>query len=190
MMGELSGFIENMPYEEYAKVDALNGSSIIHMRRSPMNFRWKMDNVEPPTPALILGTATHRMILEPNRVGDFAVWGEKEEEKVRRGKVWDAFQEAHQDKMILTVDERDAMVSMAVCECGLAWCYHQGSDPLAYRDTDRGGRAHVPCKGYKARTKKPEAPMATEWTKEERKQAGVDLKKMYRKRGVDMLDVA
>ena len=32
--------------------------------------------------------------------------------------------------------------------------------------------------------------MATEWTKEERKQAGVDLKKMYRKRGVDMLDVA
>ena len=32
--------------------------------------------------------------------------------------------------------------------------------------------------------------MATEWTQEERKQAGVDLKKMYRKRGVDMLDVA
>jgi hypothetical protein len=32
--------------------------------------------------------------------------------------------------------------------------------------------------------------MASEWTKEERKQAGVDLKKMYRKRGVDMLDVA
>ena len=32
--------------------------------------------------------------------------------------------------------------------------------------------------------------MASEWTQEERKQAGVDLKKMYRKRGVDMLDVA
>jgi len=113
-MSELTGFVENMPYEEYAKVPALNGSSIIHMRRSPMNYRWKMDNPEPPTPALILGTATHRMILEPNRVGDFAVWGEADDQKVRRGKIWDAFQESHQGKMILTVDERDAMVGMAV----------------------------------------------------------------------------
>ena len=32
--------------------------------------------------------------------------------------------------------------------------------------------------------------MKSEWTPQERKQAGVDLKKMYRKRGVDLIDVA
>ena len=113
-MAELTGFVENMPFEEYAKVDALNGSSIVHMRRSPMRYRWEKDNPRPPTPALILGTATHRMILEPNRVGDFAVWGEVEDQKVRRGKVWDEFQAQHENQMILTVAERDAMVGMAV----------------------------------------------------------------------------
>ena len=113
-MSDLNGFVENMPFDEYAKVDALNGSSIVHMRRSPMRYRWEKDNPQPPTPALILGTATHRMILEPNRVGDFAVWGEVEDQKVRRGKVWDTFQAEHPDQMILTRDERDAMVGMAV----------------------------------------------------------------------------
>lgn len=113
-MAELTGFVENMPFDEYAKVDALNGSSIVHMRRSPMRYRWEKDNPQPPTPALILGTATHRMILEPNRVGDFAVWGEQEDQKVRRGKVWEEFAADHTGQMILTVAERDAMVGMAI----------------------------------------------------------------------------
>ena len=111
--GELRGFYENMDFETYLAVPALNGSSIVHMRRSPMYFRYMRDNPQPSTPAQILGTATHRLILEPDRVGDFAVWGEQEEEKVRRGKVWDAFQEAHAGKMIVTTSERDAMVGMA-----------------------------------------------------------------------------
>lgn len=107
------GLYYNMSFEEYASIPALNGSALVHMRRSPMYFRYKMDNPEPPTPAMVLGTATHRLILEPDRVGDFAVWGLLEEEKVRRGKVWDSFCELNKGAMIVTVAERDAMVGMA-----------------------------------------------------------------------------
>lgn len=110
---ELSGFYEGMDFDSYAAVPALNGSSLVHMRRSPMYYRWMCDNPQPPTDAMKLGTATHRLILEPNKVGEFAVWGEKEEEKVRRGKVWEEFQAAHPGKTIVTVAERDAMVGMA-----------------------------------------------------------------------------
>jgi hypothetical protein len=106
--------VEGMPFEEYAAVDALNGSSIVHMRRSPMYYRWAKDNPQPATPAMILGTATHRLILEPDRVGDFAVWGLEEDQKARRGKVWDAFRDAHAGRMIVTQAECESMVGMAV----------------------------------------------------------------------------
>lgn len=108
-----NGVYEDMPFEEYAAIDAVNGSSIVHMRRSPMYYRHMKDNPQPATPAQTLGIAVHRMILEPNRVGDLAVWGQLEEEKVRRGKVWENFQELNKGALIVTVAERDAMVGMA-----------------------------------------------------------------------------
>lgn len=112
-MSELNGFYENMPYEEYAKIDALNGSSIVHMRRSPLKYRHMKDNPQPETPALKLGTITHRMILEPALMGEIAVWGLREDEKVRRGKTWDAFRDEHYGKTILTVEEFEAARGVA-----------------------------------------------------------------------------
>jgi hypothetical protein len=108
------GVYTGMSWDDYCAIDALNGSKLIHMRKSPYHYKFMLDNPEPPTPSMILGTATHRMILEPERVGDFAVWGELEQEKVRRGRVWDEFQEDHAGKMIVTKGQRDEMVGMAV----------------------------------------------------------------------------
>jgi hypothetical protein len=110
---EIHGFVENMPFEEYAKVPALNGSSIVHMRRSPMSYRWHMDNPSPETPATRLGTLTHRLILEPELVGELAIWGVKEEQKVRRGGVWDQFCFDNQHCTIVTDAEYEAMTKMA-----------------------------------------------------------------------------
>jgi hypothetical protein len=113
-MKQLEGFIENMPFDEYAAVDALNGSKIVHMRRSPMKYRHEIDNPSPASPAMVLGSAAHRLILEPDLVGEFAVWGLVEDQKVRRGKVWDAFQAANEGKMIVTAAEQESMVGVAV----------------------------------------------------------------------------
>lgn len=112
-MSELNGFYENMPYEDYALVDALNGSSIVHMRRSPLKYRNMKDNPQEASPAMLLGTIKHRMILEPHLMEEIAVWGLKEEEKVRRGKVWDAFQAEHAGKTILTEDEYEETTGTA-----------------------------------------------------------------------------
>lgn len=112
-MAEQNYMVERMPFEEYQAAAGLNGSSLMHLRRSPMRYQYELNHPTPPSPAMILGTATHRLILEPERVGDFAVWGEAEDQKVRNGKVWAAFQAAHFDKMIVTKKERDDMVGMA-----------------------------------------------------------------------------
>jgi exodeoxyribonuclease VIII len=109
-----NGFYHDMDFDAYKAVGALNGSSLVHLRRSPMYFKWMRDHPQPSTPAMVLGTATHRMILEHDRVDDFVVWGEEVDQKVRRGKVWDQFQADHADKMIVTKGERDAMVGMSV----------------------------------------------------------------------------
>jgi hypothetical protein len=108
------GFYDAVDFADYSRVDAYNGSSIVRMSRSPLYYRWCKDHPEPPTPAMILGTITHRMILEPDRVGDFVVFGEKPEQKVRLGKVWDAFKDEHEGKTIITRKERDEMVQIAV----------------------------------------------------------------------------
>ena len=96
------GIFPGVDWAEYQAIDALNGSSLLPMRRSPMLYKWMLDNPQPPTDAMTLGTATHRLILEPERVGDFEVWGEQEDQKVRRGQVWEAFRMAHAGQMIDT----------------------------------------------------------------------------------------
>ncbi len=108
------GMYDAVDFEDYASIDAHNGSSVVNMTRSPLYYRWQKDHPEPPTPQMILGTITHRMILEPDRVGDFVVYGDKPNEKVRMGKVWEEFKQEHEGHTIITRTERDAMVQIAV----------------------------------------------------------------------------
>lgn len=112
-MSELNGFVYGMPFEEYLKVPALNGSAIIHMRRSPMQYRHALDNPSPETMATHFGTGTHTWILEPKKVLNFAAWGTKPEEKVRNGKVWDKFREDHAGRFIVTEKEWGAICDIS-----------------------------------------------------------------------------
>jgi hypothetical protein len=99
------GIFPAMSWDEYAAVDALSGSQLMPMRRSPLTYRWNVDNPQEPTPDMKLGTVIHTAILEPPLLGKIAVWGLTEEQKVRRGKVWDAFEEANKQFIILTQAE-------------------------------------------------------------------------------------
>lgn len=112
-MSELNGFVYDMPMEEYRKVPALNGSAIIHMRRSPMQYLHALENPSPETAATRLGTATHKLILEPKTVLDFEVWGKEADQKVRRGDVWDRFQEKHAGKHIVTEGEWNSICDIS-----------------------------------------------------------------------------
>jgi exodeoxyribonuclease VIII len=142
------GFYDAVDFEDYASIDAYNGSSIVHMERSPLHYRWAKDHPEPPTPAMILGTITHRMILEPDRIGDFVVWGDKPDQKVRNGAKWEAFKEEYAGHTIITKTERDTMVGMAVAvrrNPAISELLRDGRSELSmvWKDTELG---HL-CKG-------------------------------------------
>jgi PDDEXK-like domain of unknown function (DUF3799) len=112
MPNDQIGIFNGVSFEEYVKIDALNGSSLVHMRRSPMHYRHMCDNPQPATSAQKLGVVTHQLVLEPHRAANIAIWGEREEEKVRRGKVWDAFQAEYAGSIIVTKAECAVMAGM------------------------------------------------------------------------------
>lgn len=130
LVASIYGVFEDMPFEEYCKVDAVNYSSLKHMKRSPLTYRYFKDNPISATAAMILGGHTHRMLLEPNKVGDFAIWGEMAGQNVRRGKVWEDFQaEAFATgRQVITKDELGSMVniSAAVRKSAIAMRYLDG----------------------------------------------------------------
>jgi hypothetical protein len=109
------GMFHGTLFEDYEKIPAVNFSSLRNMMRSPLAYRWFKDHPSSPTAPMVLGNHTHRMILEPDTIGDFAVWGEKEGQNVRRGKTWEAFQAecAAARLQIITAQERKSMISIA-----------------------------------------------------------------------------
>ena len=55
-------------YLDYYRVPRLSHSQLKEIRHSPANFRWKLDNTEPSSPAMNLGSLVHAMVLEPHTV--------------------------------------------------------------------------------------------------------------------------
>lgn len=144
MSDRIIGFRYGMPFEEYASVDAMNGSSLIPLRRSPMAYRYAMDNPQKPTDAMKLGTTIHTAILEPPLLGKIAVWGTKLEEKVRRGQVWDVFLSEHRDVPILTRSEYEEATAAVegVYDCAPAREYlaADGKNEVSMFWLDESGR--------------------------------------------------
>lgn len=91
-----------MTHDEYAKIDAVNWSSLKHMRESPMHYRYRLDNPIESTPAMALGRATHTLVFEPLLFDDeYVIWTEGD----RRGKAWKEFEELHTGKTIFKPNE-------------------------------------------------------------------------------------
>jgi hypothetical protein len=109
------GFYYDIPFADYAAVDALNASKIVQMRRSPMYYRWALTHPSPETAATMLGTLIHRMVLEPSVINDIAVWKPEEKMKVRNGHKWDAYKEANVGKTILTEKEYEQVLETSAC---------------------------------------------------------------------------
>jgi hypothetical protein len=132
------GFFHGTLFEDYDKIAAVNFSSLRHMTRSPLAYRWFKDHPQAPTAPMVLGNHTHRMILEPDTIGDFAVWGEVEGQNVRRGKVWDAFQAecAAAQKQVITLEQKKSMVSIATA-------VRKSSLAMRFLDTPRSEVAMV-----------------------------------------------
>lgn len=132
-----------VPYDVYDAMPGVRISALKHMARSALEYRYRLANPK-ETPSLTLGTGTHCAVLEPEKFAEtYVTWGLIDEQKIRRGKVWDKFQADNEGKQILTVTERDFAIAMrdAIQSDARAMRYLATGEPevsMAWEDAETG----------------------------------------------------
>lgn len=99
-----------MTEAEYRALDAVNWSTLKHLRESPLAYQYRLATEQPDTTAFALGRATHCLVFEPDEFESrFVIWTGGR----RVGQEWRDFQEQHEGATILKDDEADACAAMA-----------------------------------------------------------------------------
>lgn len=70
------GIVENMPAHVYHSIDAVSASALKLLAKSPKHLWLSRQQPVEPTPAMILGTATHTLALEPEKIDTILVSGQ------------------------------------------------------------------------------------------------------------------
>lgn len=96
-------------HDEYRARAGINWSRLKLARKSALHYRDTPPR--PDTPTLGMLRAVHSLVLEPEHFDrDYAVWLSP---KARRGKVYDAFREAHTGRTILSTKEHEEAKAIA-----------------------------------------------------------------------------
>lgn len=110
--------VRDMPAAEYHTVEAVGGTALRDILRSPLHFYAR--HVDPnrtrhETPAMRLGTLAHACILEPDRwISDFIVKPEGIDRRTKDGKeAWAAFEAGANGREIIPADAANCAEGMA-----------------------------------------------------------------------------
>lgn len=143
---------KRMSEAEYNAAEGLRRSDLWKMADSPEKFAWFASHPMDRTPAMLFGSACHKMILEPDTFGDEYAVAPKVDRRTKEGKAeWDAFCEQSAGKEIVSPD--DALV-MAEMEAALEKCHltndlirgeGQNEVPLFWTDPETGEKCKAKC---------------------------------------------
>ena len=96
-----------MNFTEYKALDAVNWSSLKHLRDSPLHYQHALTGADVDTTERAKGRAIHALAFEPAVFErEFAIY----EDGNRRGKEWEAFKALHAGKTILKTNEMDDVI--------------------------------------------------------------------------------
>jgi len=99
--------LRSISFEDYCRIDAVHKSALTEIERSPAHYKWACENPKAPTPAMVIGSAFHTLVLEPDL---FASQYYCAQETIRRGtKKWDELEAEACGRIILKPDEHEEL---------------------------------------------------------------------------------
>lgn len=139
-----------MTEQEYNLAEGVRRSDLWLINDSPEKFKYAHDNPQEPTPALLFGSACHKMVLEPETFSDEYAIAPVCDRRTKDGKaVWEAFAEQNNGKTIITAADSEVMVDMeaALNRCSLAHSLiHLDGEtevPFFWTDAETGEKCKV-----------------------------------------------
>jgi hypothetical protein len=129
---------------DYFSIDAVNWSTLKHMRESALLYRYRLSVPQQDTEPMALGRATHTLVFEPEKfAAEYVIW----QGGRRAGKEWEAFAAANVDKTILREQDADMVTALAeaISRHPLVQPYLDGGEfekPIMWNDPETG----ISCK--------------------------------------------
>lgn len=105
---------KTMTQKEYRAHPAISKSDLFKITKSPLHFKYSLENPEESTPSLSFGSACHKYILEKDDFGnEFAVMPDVDR-RTKEGKLeYQAFIEENNGKIMISNDEIEKIKEMA-----------------------------------------------------------------------------
>ena len=137
---------------EYNQAEGIRRSDLWKMEDSPEKFKWFLDHPMEQTPALVFGSACHKMILEPETFGDEYAVAPNVDKRTKEGKaIWEAFVADNEGKTIVSMDNAETMRGMeeALENSPLAMKLIRGKgeteQPFFWTDPETGEKCKIKC---------------------------------------------
>jgi hypothetical protein len=104
------GIYPGVPFEDYARWNALNHSKLKHYAKTPRHARDAMLHDSESTKYQDLGHAVHQALLEPELFDELYIVAPKVDKRFKVGKaVWAEFEQRAAGRTIVTQDDMDMM---------------------------------------------------------------------------------
>ena len=95
-----------IPQSEYRSHPATSKSDLFKITKSPLHFKWAMENIEDKTPALVFGSACHKYVLEKEDFDkEFAVMPDINRRTKAGREEYEAFLAVNDGKDVISPDD-------------------------------------------------------------------------------------
>lgn len=132
-----------MTEKEYNEAPGIRRSALWRMSESPEKYKYFLEHPPEPTPALIFGSAVHKLLLEPVDFEEEYAVAPPVDRRTKAGKeTWEQFVAGIGEKTVITQDDFDTMAAMVEKANSVPFVKNllQGKHevPLFWTDDDTG----------------------------------------------------
>ena len=103
----------DIPFPEYLRIDAMNSSTLRKVAKSTLHARYELTHPLEPTSALVLGDATHALVLEEERFHqDYALGLDRARRSKADREAWATWESKHPTQTALKPEEWNSVHEM------------------------------------------------------------------------------